>query len=33
MPYTADPPQEEQGLYGVYMNDVSTWKIIKSTIP
>lgn len=30
LPYTADPPQEEQGLYGVYMNDTSTWKIIKS---
>jgi mannan endo-1,4-beta-mannosidase len=29
-PYTADPPQEEQGLYGVYMNDTSTWRLIKS---
>jgi len=29
LPYTADPPQEEQGLYGVYMSDSSTWKLIK----
>jgi mannan endo-1,4-beta-mannosidase len=29
LPYTADPPQEEQGLYGVYMTDSSTWKIIR----
>ncbi|HRQ30849.1 MAG TPA: hypothetical protein PLU49_12280 [Saprospiraceae bacterium] len=28
MPYSADPPQEEQGLYGVYMEDSTTWKII-----
>jgi mannan endo-1,4-beta-mannosidase len=28
-PYAADPPQEEQGLYGVYLNDSSTWKSIK----
>lgn len=27
--YSADPPQEEQGLYGVYRTDSSTWKIIR----
>jgi mannan endo-1,4-beta-mannosidase len=27
-PYTADPPQEEQGLYSVFRTDTSTWKII-----
>ena len=27
--YSADPPQEEQGLYGVYKTDSSTWKIIR----
>jgi mannan endo-1,4-beta-mannosidase len=30
LPFTADPPQEEQGLYGVYMTDSSTWKIIRN---
>ena len=30
MPYSADPPQEEQGLYGVFMEDSSTWKVISS---
>lgn len=29
LPYSADPPQEEQGLYGVFMTDTSTWDIIK----
>lgn len=29
MAYSADPPQEEQGLYGVYASDSSTWKMIK----
>lgn len=29
LPYSADPPQEEQGMYGVYMNDSSTWEIIR----
>lgn len=29
LPYTADPPQEEQGLYGVYMLDTSTWRILE----
>lgn len=28
MPYSADPPQEEQGLYSVFMSDTSTWKLI-----
>jgi mannan endo-1,4-beta-mannosidase len=28
--YSADPPQEEQGLYGVYKTDSSTWKIIRN---
>lgn len=28
-PYGADPPQEEQGLYGVYPSDTSTWNHIK----
>jgi mannan endo-1,4-beta-mannosidase len=32
MPYSADPPQEEQGLYGVYKSDASTWKIIRRQI-
>ena len=27
MPYSADPPQEEQGLYSVFMSDSSTWKV------
>ncbi len=31
MPYSADPPQEEQGLYSVFMSDSSTWKIIDKT--
>lgn len=26
--YGADPPQEEQGMYGVYTSDSSTWKLI-----
>lgn len=30
MPYSADPPQEEQGLYGVFMEDSTTWSVIKS---
>lgn len=29
MAYSADPPQEEQGLYSVFMNDSNTWKMIK----
>lgn len=29
MPYTADPPQEEQGLYGIYLSDSSTWKMMR----
>lgn len=33
MPYTADPPQEEQGLYGVFMTDTATWKLIKKFNP
>jgi mannan endo-1,4-beta-mannosidase len=28
MAYSADPPQEEQGLYSVFINDKSTWKIL-----
>jgi len=32
MSYSADPPQEEQGLYSVFMGDSSTWKIIQSNI-
>lgn len=28
--YGADPPQEEQGLYGVYRTDSSTWMLIKT---
>lgn len=28
MPYSADPPQEEQGLYSVFENDSSTWNVI-----
>jgi mannan endo-1,4-beta-mannosidase len=31
--YSADPPQEEQGLYGVYKTDSSTWKIIRNFNP
>jgi mannan endo-1,4-beta-mannosidase len=27
--YGADPPQEEQGLYGIYKSDSSTWNLIK----
>jgi mannan endo-1,4-beta-mannosidase len=30
MPYTADPPQEEQGLYAVFETDTTTWKVITS---
>ncbi len=33
MPYSADPPQEEQGLYSVFMQDTSTWKMINSYNP
>ncbi len=29
MPYSADPPQEEQGLYSVFKTDKSTWKVIR----
>jgi mannan endo-1,4-beta-mannosidase len=29
MPYSADPPQEEQGLYSVFKNDKSTWLLVK----
>ena len=29
MSYSADPPQEEQGLYSVFMGDSSTWKMIR----
>ncbi len=29
LPYSADPPQEEQGLYGVFKSDTSTWNLIK----
>ncbi len=29
MGYSADPPQEEQGLYSVFRSDRSTWKVIK----
>lgn len=32
LPYSADPPQEEQGLYGVYKTDTSTWKILQKII-
>jgi mannan endo-1,4-beta-mannosidase len=32
MPYSADPPQEEQGLYSVFEKDTSTWKTISSFI-
>ncbi len=28
MPYSADPPQEEQGLYSVFMGDISTWNML-----
>jgi len=28
--YMGDPPMEEQGLYGVFDSDKSTWKIIRS---
>ncbi len=31
--YSADPPQEEQGLYGVYQSDSLTWEIIKEFHP
>jgi mannan endo-1,4-beta-mannosidase len=31
-PYTADPPQEEQGLYGVYFTDTSTWSLIRNIL-
>lgn len=30
MPYSADPPQEEQGLYSVFLGDSSTWKMLRS---
>ncbi len=33
MAYSADPPQEEQGLYSVFMNDSSTWRVIKKYFP
>jgi len=26
--YMGDPPMEEQGLYGVFDSDVSTWELI-----
>jgi len=29
MAYSADPPQEEQGLYSVFTSDKSTWKVIR----
>lgn len=29
MHYSADPPQEEQGLYSVFKSDKSTWKVIR----
>ncbi len=29
MAYSADPPQEEQGLYSVFETDTSTWNVIK----
>lgn len=32
MPYSADPPQEEQGLYAVFMGDSNTWELIKSKL-
>lgn len=32
MAYSADPPQEEQGLYSVFASDSSTWKLIKDHI-
>lgn len=32
MPYSADPPQEEQGLYSVFESDTSTWKVIANFI-
>lgn len=28
LPYGADPPQEEQGLYGAFALDSSTWRCI-----
>jgi mannan endo-1,4-beta-mannosidase len=30
--YMGDPPMEEQGLYGVFDNDTSTWKIISGGV-
>ncbi len=30
MPYSADPPQEEQGLYSVFKSDSSTWELIRT---
>ena len=27
-PFRGDPPQEEQGLYGIYPSDSTTWKLI-----
>lgn len=32
MPYSADPPQEEQGLYSVFENDTSTWNVIANAL-
>lgn len=29
LPYGADPPQEEQGLYGIFQSDSSTWHLIR----
>jgi len=29
MAYSADPPQEEQGLYSVFTSDKTTWKVIR----
>lgn len=29
-PYSADPPQEEQGLFGVYESDLSTWETLST---
>jgi mannan endo-1,4-beta-mannosidase len=32
MAFSADPPQEEQGLYSVFVSDSSTWKTISNNI-
>jgi mannan endo-1,4-beta-mannosidase len=32
-PYMGDPPMEEQGLYGVFDSDASTWKAIRRYRP